>query len=495
MSLTALRDKVTRELDRLERLGIIEPVQFADWAAPIVPIVKQDGTVRICGDYKVTVNKAAKVDSYPLPRVEDLLASIGHGEKFTKLDLAHAYLQIPLEEESKQYVVINTQKGLYKYNCLPFGIASAPAIFQRTMEGILQGIPNVSVYIEDILLTGETEASHLETLALVLDRLEAAGLKLKKVKCEFMKDSVEYLGHTISARGIQPTKEKIRAVAEAPAPQTVTQLRSFLGLINYYGKILPQLSSTLAPLYSLLQKNAKWTWNEHQQKAFEEAKSQLTSSCLLVHFDPTKELLLACDASPYGIGAVLSHRMTDGSDKPIAFASRSLAAAEKNYSQLDKEALAIIFGVKKFHHYLYGRRFTILSDHKPLKYLFDYNRSIPAMASARIQRWALTLSAYQYEMGNKPGSEHANTDVFSRLPLAEALKTVPLHGDTVLLMEALHTLPVTAAEVKRWTDHDPLLSAALKMTLQGWQPTEEEEMRPFYQRPNELSVHDGCVLW
>ena len=150
----ALRDKVTQELDRLEQLVIIEPVQFADWAAPIVPIMKQDGTVRICGDYKVTVNKAAKVDSYPLPRVEDLLASIGHGEKFTKLDLAHAYLQIPLEEESKQYVVINTQKGLYKYNRLPFGIASAPAIFQRTMEGLLHGIPNVSTYVDDILLTG-----------------------------------------------------------------------------------------------------------------------------------------------------------------------------------------------------------------------------------------------------------------------------------------------------------------------------------------------------
>ena len=163
-------------------------------------------------------------------------------------------------------------------------------------------------------------------------------------------------------------------------------------------------------------------------------------------------------------------------------------------SQLNKEALAIIFGVKKFHHYLYGRRFTILSDHKPLKYLFDYNCPIPAMASARIERWALTLSAYQYEIEYKPGSEHANADVFSRLPLAEAPKTVPLPGDTVLLMEALHTLPVTVAEVKQWTDHDPLLSAALKMALQGWKPTEEEQMRPFYQRLNELSVHDGCVL-
>ena len=243
----ALRDKVTQELDRLERLGIIEPVPYSDWAAPIVPVVKQDGTIRICGDYNVTVNKAAKVDSYPLPRIEDLLASIGHGKSFTKLDLAHAYLQIPLDEESQQYVVINTQQGLYKYNRLPFGIASAPAIFQRTIEGILHGIPNISIYIDDILVTGETEANHLETYSLVLDRLEEAGLRLKKPKCEFMQESVDYLGHTISARGIQPTKEKVRAVAEAPTPKNLTQLRSFLGLVNYYGKFLPQLANTFAP--------------------------------------------------------------------------------------------------------------------------------------------------------------------------------------------------------------------------------------------------------
>ena len=275
----------------------------------------------------------------------------------------------------------------------------------------------------------------------------------------------------------------------------MTQLQSFLGLVNYYGKFLPQLSNTLAPLYSLLQKNTRWTWSAAQEEAFEEAKRQLTSPCLLVHFNPAKDLILACDASPYGIGAVLSHRMADGSDKPIAFASRSLATAEKKYSHLDKEALAIVFGMKKFHHYLYGRRFTILSDHKPLKHLFDYSRPIPAMASAWIQRWALTLSAYQYDIAYKPGSTHANADGFSRLPLPEIPESIPLPGETILLMESLHTLPVTAAEIKRWIDHDPLMSAARKMILQGWQPTSEEGMRPLYSQRDELSVHDGCILW
>ena len=271
------------------------------------------------------------------------------------------------------------------------------------MEGILRGISNVCVYIDDILISGETEATHLQTPEEVLGKLNEAGLRLKREKCAFMLNSVEYLGHNISADGLRPIEEKIRAIAEAPAPRNVAQLCSFLGLVNYYGKFLPQLSSTLSPLYKLLQKHAKWIWEPDQEKSFRSAKTQLTSSCLLVHFDPDKELILSCDASPYGLGAVLSHRMEDGSDKPVAFTSCSLAHAEKRYTQLEKEGLAIIYGVKKFHQYLFGRKFTIYSDHKPLQHLFSESRPVPVLASARIQRWAQTLGAYDYVMKYKPG--------------------------------------------------------------------------------------------
>ena len=250
------------------------------------------------------------------------------------------------------------------------------------MEGILRGISNVCVYIDDILISGETEATYLQTLDKVLGKLNEAGLRLKREKCAFMLNSVEYLGHNISADGLCPSEEKIRDIAEAPASRNVAQLRSFLGLVNYYGKFLPQLSSTLSPLYKLLQKHAKWIWGPEQEKSFRSTKTQLTSSCLLVHFDPDKELILSCDASPYGLGAVLSHRMEDGSDKPVAFASRSLAPAEKRYAQLEKEGLAIIYGVKTFHQYLFGRRFTIYSDHKPLQHLFSESRPVPVLASA-----------------------------------------------------------------------------------------------------------------
>ena len=481
----SLRHKIEEELQRLQEQKVIEPVQMSEWAAPIVPVLKPDGTIRICGDYKITVNKAAKPDVYPLPRVEDLFATLAGGKTFTKLDLAHAYQQIPLEESSKQYVTINTHKGLYQYNRLPFGVAAAPSIFQRTLENLLQGIPHVSIYLDDILVTGTSEAEHLDTLDQVLNRLETAGLRLKQRKCAFMLESVIYLGHKISQKGLQPTEEKVRAITEASPPTNVSQLRSFLGLINYYGKIFPNLANMLAPLYSLLQKATRWSWGKPQQSAFQEAKTQLTSEKLLIHYDPSKELLLSCDASPYGIGAVLSHRMQDGTDQPIAFASRSLSKAEKGYAHLDKEGLAIVYGVKKFHQYLYGRKFIITSDHKPLEHIFSSTRPTPSLASARIQRWALTLSAYNYQIQYKPGKDNSNADALSRLPLPESPTSVPLPGETIFLMDTLETSPVNATQIRTWTSKDPVLSRVKELVLQGWVDTTDEQLQPYQRRKDE----------
>ena len=491
----ALRDKVNEEIERLEKAGIIEPVQHAEWAAPIVPVVKQDGTIRICGDYKMTVNQAAKQDIYPLPRVDDLLASLAGGKHFTKLDLAHAYLQVPLDEESRQFVTVNTEKGLYQYTRLPFGVSSAPSIFQRTMERLLHGIPNVLVYIDDVLIKGVTREEHLRAVEEVLARLEQAGLKLKRSKCFFMLPSVEYLGHEVSAEGLRPTKEKVRAVVEAPAPLNVMQLRSFLGLVNYYSKFLPQLASTLAPLHRLLQKNTQWRWGNAEMEAFNKAKEELASPRLLTHFDPRRPLLLSCDASPYGIGAVLSHSFEDGSEKPVAYASRSLAPAERNYAQIEREGLSIVFGVKKFHQFLFGHKFTIFSDHKPLQHILSASRMVPTMASARLQRWALTLSAYNYEVRYKKGAEHSNADAFSRLPLPEAPRDVPVPGDTVLMFETLQKSPTTATQIKEWTNRDPMLSQVRDMLLLGWEDLDIEGFQPFKTRKDELTVQDGCVLW
>ena len=221
-----MKEKVERELDRLQEAGVITPVEFSDWAAPIVPVVKSDGSIRICGDYSVTVNAVSKLDNYPLPRVEDLFTAMSGGTLFTKLDLAHAYQHLCLSPESKKYTTVNR---LFHYERLPFGISSAPAIFQRTMETLLKDLP-VVVYIDDLLVTGTDKYHHLQNLDRVMTRLESAGVTLKRSKCVFLTPSVEYLGHVIDREGLHPSREKVRAIQEAPEPTNVSELKSFLGL-------------------------------------------------------------------------------------------------------------------------------------------------------------------------------------------------------------------------------------------------------------------------
>lgn len=230
----AIKGAIETELDRLEAAGILKKVTYSKWAAPIVAVPKKDGKIRICGDYKVTVNQELEVDQYPLPKPDDLFATLAGGKKFTKLDLSQAYQQLILDGDSEKYLTINTHRGLYRYTRLPFGVASAPAIFQKTMDTVLQGIPNVICYIDDILVTGADDAEHLRNLAEVLQRLEEHGIRMKKAKCTFMKAEVEYLGHRVDAEGLHTTPDKLAAISKAPALKNVQELRSFLVLLNYY---------------------------------------------------------------------------------------------------------------------------------------------------------------------------------------------------------------------------------------------------------------------
>ena len=340
-----------------------------------MPVLKPDGSVRICGDFRVTVNLVSKLDKYPIPKAKDLFAKLSNGKYFSKIDLRQAYQQLEVDEESQQYLVVNTHKGLFKYRRLPYGVASSPGIFQRVMESLLQGIDGVEVYIDDILISGSTEEEHLKALEEVLRRLEKAGLRVKLKKCMFMRPSVEYLGHKIDANGLHPLQDKVHAIKEAPTPQSVQELRSYLGLLTYYNKFLPNLSTTLHPLHKLLQKNVPWRWRAEQEKAFAKSKELLTSTKFLAHFDSTQKLTLACDASSYGVGAVLAHKMPDGSKRPIGYASRTLTKSERNYSQLEKEGLSCIFGIKKFHDYVFGHAFELVTDHKPLLGLLKEDRA------------------------------------------------------------------------------------------------------------------------
>ncbi|XP_056135399.1 uncharacterized protein K02A2.6-like, partial [Lampris incognitus] len=415
----ALRSKVEAELTRLTDLGVISPVEHSDWATPVVPVNKKDGTVRLCGDFKVTLNQALCVDKYPIPRIEDLFASLAGGQRFSKLDFSNAYLQMEVVEESRKLLTISTQKGLFCYNRLPFGIASAPALFQKAMDQVLVGLPFTHCYLDDILVSGPDEEIHLKALDDVLTRLEEYGLHVKKDKCMFFQESVEYLGHIIDAAGLHKSPEKERAVVEAPAPTNVSQLRSLLGMINYYGRFIPDLATILQPLNALLHKGKKWQWTTACEAAFRKVKELMVSQKVLTHYNPELSLRLACDASPYGVGAVLSHVMPDGVEKPIAYASRTLSKAEQNYAQIEREALGIVFGIRKFHQYLYGNKFTLLTDHRPLTSILSPVRSTLSMAAARMQHWALLLSAHDYTIEYRKASQHTNADGLSRLPLPD----------------------------------------------------------------------------
>lgn len=488
----AMKKKILEELDRLEEDGIIRKVQTSDWAAPLVPVVKPTGKLRLCGDYKVTVNKVINLDTYPLPLVDEIFASLSGGVSFTKLDLSQAYHQLPLDEESRKYTTVNTPAGLYEYLRLPYGISSAVGIFQRTMENILKGLQGVCVYLDDILVTGKSAEEHMANLRAVLLRLQESGVTLKKEKCKFFLPEVEYLGFCVSKEGLRPTEAKVKAIKNAKAPKNLSELRSFIGTVNYYSRFLPNLAHKMAPLYALLRKSQRWKWTSKEEDTFTAIKQELTDKVLLVHYDPDAELMLTCDASPYGIGAVLQQRASDGTVQPIAFVSRTLNPAEKNYAQIEREALSIVFGTEKFRHYLLGRQFTLQTDHKPLLTLFGEHKGIPVMASARIKRWAMKLSAFCYKIQYISSKDNSCADFLSRLPLPAQEKE---QEDQVLSLEE-DTLPITAQLIASETVHDKVLSKVKQLVLSGWpQHNDQEILRPYFLRRSELSVDQGCVMW
>ncbi len=219
------------------------------------------------------------------------------------------------------------------------------------------------------------------------------------------------LGHNITADGLHPMKEKIEAIQNAPRARNVSELKAFLGLLTYYKIFLSKLSVVLFPLYRLLRKATKWIWTQTQDQAFQKAKDLLTSAPLLVHYDPSKDLMLSFDASPYGIGAVLARVDEDGNEQPIGYVSRTLTAAERNYAQMEREGLACIYGIKTFHSYLFGRSFMLYTDNLALKTLFNEKQLTPQSSSGRIQRWALTLSSYEYQIVFRPTYKHSNANV------------------------------------------------------------------------------------
>ncbi len=494
----ALKAPVGKELDRMEHRGVIEKVPFSKWAAPIVPVIKPTGAIRLCGDFKVTVNPHMEVEQHPLPRVDELFAALAGGEKFTKVDFSEAYLQVPLSAASQESLVINTHQGLYKFKRLPFGISSAPAIYQKVMDQMVQGLPGVTTYLDDILVTGHNDAEHLANLRGLFRCIKERGFIVNLKKCRFFAPAVEYLGHLIDKHGIKPLEKKLKAVTELPVPQNQSQLRSFLGAVNFYGKFIPNMADRMSTLNRLLRKDVPWKWGNGEQRAFKQLKKCLSSVDLLVHYDPRLPLGLACDASSMGLGAVLFHIMSDGSERPIAYASKTLSAAEHNYPQIEREALSLVYGVKKFHQYLWGRKFELVTDHKPLVMIFHEHKALPVMAARRIQRWAYILMGYDYSIRFRPTEKHGNADCFSRLPLGPD----PRFDREEMTSEIVGQLeedgnPITAREIAAASRRDPILSKVIHMVQSGWSEVQPEvaTLKAYWSRRLELSVEDGCLLW
>lgn len=329
----------------------------------------------------------------------------------------------------------------------------------------------------------------------VLKELSDLGVKVNTSKNEFFKKSLNFLGHRIDKNGIDQTAELTKAITEAPRPENVTQLRSFLGLINFYQKFLPNLSSLLHPLYKLLCNDTKWSWCEKCENAFVQCKKLLLKDNVLTPFDPSLEIIVTCDSSSYGVGCVIGHIMPDGSELPIAFASRALSKCETQYSQVEKEALALVYAVNKFHNLLYARKYTLITDHRylveRLGEILGPRKGIPTLSAARIQRWALTLAAYQYKIRYRKGAEISNADVLSRLPC----ETEEPEGREISFFES-YELPITSKEIALATRYDTILSKVLDFPNHEWPPLiHEEQAKPYATKSAELSVEKGCLLW
>ena len=401
------------ELQRLLDEGIIQPT-ISPWAFPVVLVAKPDKTVRLCVDYR-RLNAVTESDDYPLPVIQDIIMNLGQSEVFSQLDLVQAFHQVPLAEATKPLTAFKTAKGHYSYNVCPFGLKQIPAVFQRLMNTLFQKAPMnkfIKAYLDDLLINSENIGDHIGHLSSVLQKLREAKLKIKLKKSKFFQKSVKFLGFTITNKGFHPMEDKVEAVSKFPTPKTVDNIRAFLGLAGYYRCYVKNFSSIASPLSNLLKLNKKFEWTAQCEEAFNRLKSLLSTYPILAYPNYNEPFFLETDASNIGLGCVLS-QVDPKTNKlrPISYASRLLNKPETNYSTTDKEALAIVWGLKKYRYVIYGYRIHVLTDHKPLTSLFT--KTLPP---GRLGRWALLVQEFGIKITYKAGKFNEVPDALSRNP-------------------------------------------------------------------------------
>ncbi|XP_065083396.1 uncharacterized protein K02A2.6-like [Ochlerotatus camptorhynchus] len=497
---------VDDELDRLERKKIIEPIDFSEWAAPIVVVRKANGTIRIYGDYSTGLNDALQPHQYPLPLPQDIFANLANCTVFSQIDLTDAFLQVEVDESSRDLLTINTHRGLYRYNRLPPGVKAAPGAFQQLIDTMLVGLKGVSGYLDDIVVGGTDEEDHKKNLRAVLQRIQEFGFTIRSEKCSFGESQIRYLGHLLDRHGLRPDPAKIEVIQKLPAPKDVSGVRSFLGAINYYGKFVPNMRTLRFPLDELLKGNGEFRWTTECQRAFDRFKELLGSNLLLTHYDPRREIIVSADASSIGVGATISHRFPDGSVKVVQHAARALTKAEMGYSQPDREGLAVVFAVTKFHKMIFGRQFRLQTDHAPLIRIFGSRKGIPVYTANRLQRWALTLLLYDFSIEYIPTEKFGNADILSRLINNHAkpeedyvIASVILEEDVRFIAdEVISGLPLSFKIVEQDTQADQQLRKVYRYLQEGWPEVstiEDPEIRRFHGHKDSLCSVWKCIMF
>ena len=405
----ALRKEVQKEVDNMLKMGIITK-STSPYACPLTMVVKPDGTYRCCVDTR-RLNAKTEFDAEPIPDQEEIFSQLSKDHYFSKIDLSKGYWQIPMEEESKKYATFVTHNGLYKFEVMPFGLINSAATFSRIMRILLHGLENVHNYIDDILIHTQTWEEHIAALNEVFRRLRKANLTARPSKCFIGFNEVEFLGHMVGKGIMRPKPDKVKSIKEAARPETKTQLRSFLGLAGYYRKLIPDFAAIGCPLTDRTKKGEpnKVRWGVPQEIAFKTLKNKLSDSPILHLPDLTKTFILRSDASDKGIGAVLLQEHA-GEVFPVAYASKKLTNAQRAYSVMEKECLAIIWAIRRFEPFLYGREFVIQTDHQPLSCLKKSK-----IVNKRITRWALALQPYRFRIEVIKGSKNVGADYISRI--------------------------------------------------------------------------------
>eukprot|EP00794_Sanderia_malayensis_P006446 gene6446-biopygen4771 len=396
-----------------------------------------------------------------MPTTEELITDLHGASIFSKLDLKQGYHQLTLAEESRNLTTFSTHKGLRRYKKLCFGVNSAAEIFQNAISQTIQDIENTRNMSDDVIIWGKSQEEHNKALAAVLQRFEEKGITLNKEKCRFNKTRLKFYGLVFQKEGVSPDPSLIQDFVDIHTPQNVHEIRSLMSMSQYCSKFIENYASITEPLRRLTHKNAKFEWGEDQEKTFETLKNTLQSQPVMAYFDINKHTEVTCDASPVGLSAILAQTSTQGSSdrKIIAFASRSLSPVEQKYSQTEKEALALVWGVERLHLFLYGaKNFDIITDNKALEVIFNNPASKPP---ARIERWQLRLQNYDFTVKYRKGAENP-ADYMSRHPATFRPEQDTIAEEYVNFL-SLNAVPkaMTIDEIETETQNDPTLQAAI----------------------------------